>query len=236
MRTMRIYDTKRWKHLREVILRRDGYMDQLELRTGKMVNAQTVHHIFPVDMYPQYQWCSWNLISLTNENHELMHNRVTGRLSSAGQRLMRETAEQRGIQTTMLTLVIGVPGSGKSTWVKHHLGDGLAYDVDAISAAFRLTTSHAERHETARRLANSMLKGFASNARQYSSNVFVIRTAPTIEELCAIDPDRLVVIRTEHDISRRRDYKKIELNEKYERINECVEYARMNGLSVIEIQ
>ena len=136
----------------------------------------------------------------------------------------------------MLTLVIGVPGSGKSTWVKHHLGDGLAYDVDAISAAFRLTTSHAERHETARRLANSMLKGFASNARQYSSNVFVIRTAPTIEELCAIDPDRLVVIRTEHDISRRRDYKKIELNEKYERINECVEYARMNGLSVIEIQ
>ena len=114
---MRIYDTKRWKHLREVILRRDGYMDQMELRIGKRVNAETVHHIFPVDMYPQYKWCSWNLISLTNENHELMHNRVTGGLSNAGQRLLRETAEKRGIPTTMLTLVIGVPGSGKSTWV-----------------------------------------------------------------------------------------------------------------------
>lgn len=232
----RIYNTKRWKHLREVILKRDKYMDQMELRTGRRVNAETVHHIFPVDMYPQYQWCSWNLISLTNENHELMHNRVTGGLSSAGQRLMRETAEKRGIQTSMLTLVIGVPGSGKSTWVKHHLGDGIAYDVDAISAAFRLSTSHAERHEGARKMANSMLRGFASNARQYSSNVFIIRTAPTIEEMCDIDPDKLVVIRTEHDITRRRDYKRIELEEKYKRIDECIEYAKSNGLSVIEVQ
>lgn len=232
----RIYNTKRWKHLREVILKRDKYMDQMELRTGRQVNAETVHHIFPVDMYPQYQWCSWNLISLTNENHELMHNRVTGGLSNAGQRLMRETAERRGIPVSMLTLVIGVPGSGKSTWVKHHMGDGLAYDVDAISAAFRLSTSHAERHENARILANSMLRGFASNVRRYSSNVFIIRTAPTVEELCEIDPDRLVVIRTEHDITGRRDYKRIELKEKYERIDECVEYAKSNGLSVTEVQ
>lgn len=232
----RIYDTKRWKHLREVILRRDGYMDQLELRAGKKVNAQTVHHIFPVDMYPQYRWCSWNLISLTNANHELMHNRVTGKLSNIGMRLLKEKAEQKGIPVSMLTLVIGVPGSGKSTWVKAHMGDGIAYDVDALSAAFRLTTSHAERHEGARRLANSLVRGFALNARQFSSNVFIIRTAPTLEELADIDPDRLVVIRTEHDITRRRDYKAIDLEDKYKRIDECVEYAQLNGMSLIEIQ
>ena len=233
---MRIYDTKRWKKLRESILRRDGYMDQLELRTGKKVNADTVHHIFPVDMYPQYKWCTWNLISLTKENHELMHNRITSRLSNIGRRLMLEKAEERGIPLSMMTLVIGLAGSGKTTWVKRNMGDGIAFDVDHISAAFRLTTSHAERNEPARLLANSMLRGFANNARLYSSNVFIIRTAPTIEEIEDIEPDRIVIVRTSHDITRRRDYKRIEESEQIKRIDVCAEYARLNKISVIEIQ
>lgn len=232
----RIYDTKRWKHLREVILRRDGYMDQMELRAGRRVPAQTVHHIFPVDMYPQYQWCSWNLISITNENHELMHNRIKGTLSNIGKRLMMEKAQERGIPLSMMTLVIGLAGSGKTTWVKHNMGDGIAFDIDHISASFRLSTSHAERHEPSRLLANSMLKGFADNSRLYSTNVFIIRTAPSIEELEYIDPDRLVIVRTSHDITKRRDYKRIEEREQIKRIDECAEYARLNNLSLIEIQ
>lgn len=230
------YDTKRWQKLRKVILKRDSYLDQMELRQGKRVNADTIHHIFPSDVYPQYKWCSWNLISLTRENHELMHNRTMGTLSNAGKKLLMEKAQERGIPISMLTLVIGVPGSGKSTWVKHNMGDGVCYDVDSISAAFRLTTSHAERHEQARRMANSLLKGFCMNARQYVSNVFVIRTAPTIDEITEIDPDRLVVVRTEHDITHRKDYMRIDLEEKYKRIDECAEYAKLNKIPLIEIR
>lgn len=229
---VRIYDTKRWKHLRESVLRRDGYMDQLELIAGRKVNADTVHHIFPVDMYPQYKWCSWNLISLTNENHELMHNRITKRLSSAGLRLMREKAQEKGIPLTMLTLVIGERGSGKSTYVKHHLGEGLAYDLDYISSAFRLSTPHAERHEASRRMANSMCVAFASNARQYSSRVFVIRTAPTTDEVGLIEPDRLVVMKGQYDITGRKDYAGRSTDEERERIRECIDFAKKNGIYV----
>ena len=233
---MRIYDTKRWKHLRESVLRRDGYQDQLELRTGKRVNADTVHHIFPVDMYPQYKWCSWNLISLTNENHELMHNRLTKRLSPLGLRLMREKAEERGIPLSLLTLVIGERGSGKTTYVKHHLGDGLAYDLDYISAAFRLSKPHAEAHDVSRRLANSLCIGFANKARQYSSRVYIIRTAPSIEELEAIDPDRIVVCEGQHNITTRTDYRGTSTQEERDRIRECVEFAQINGIAVERIK
>jgi len=34
----------------------------------------------------------------------------------------------------MVTLVMGAPGTGKSTWTRDHLGAvGLAYDLDAIA-------------------------------------------------------------------------------------------------------
>lgn len=218
------------------MLRRDGFMDQLELRAGNRVNADTVHHIFPVDMYPQYKWCSWNLISLTNENHELMHNRITKRLSSAGMRLMREKAEERGIPLNILTLVIGERGSGKTTYVKHHMGDGLAYDLDYISAAFRLSKPHAEIHDASRRMANSLCTGFANNARQYSSKVFVIRTAPSIEELETIDPDRIVVCEGQHNITARQDYRGNSTQEERDRIRDCIDYAEKNNISVERVK
>lgn len=229
------YDTKKWKRLREAVLRRDAYMDQMELRGGRRISADTVHHIFPADMYPEYRFCPWNLISLSKRNHELMHNRTLGTLSNIGRRLQMEKAQERGISLNTLTLVIGEPGAGKTTWVQSHLGDGICFDIDYISAAFRLTTSHAERHEQSRLFANRMLKGFVANARQSFSQVFVIRTAPAIEEMQAIDPDRLVVIRTRHNITHRKDYKPIDLEEKRKKIDECVEFARENMIDVTEI-
>ena len=215
------------------MLKRDGYLDQMELRNGRRVEADTVHHIFPADVYPQYKYCAWNLISLTFGNHEAMHNRIMGTLSSAGRKLMMELSEQRGIPINTLTLVIGLSGSGKSTWVKHHLGDGLAYDLDYISSAFRLSAPHAEYHEQSRRLAGQMVKGFAMNARQMSSRVFVIRSAPTIEEVQEIEPDRIVVMTSQYDVSNRKDYRKQDTEAQKERIRECIEYANANSIEIL---
>ena len=50
------YRTKRWERLRAAVLRRDGYMCQASRRYGKRVEATTVHHIFPRDEFPEYQW------------------------------------------------------------------------------------------------------------------------------------------------------------------------------------
>ena len=60
-------------------------------RYGKNVPAEVVHHIFPADEYPEYAYCLWNLISLSREYHNRMHDRTTGKLTDAGISLQRRT-------------------------------------------------------------------------------------------------------------------------------------------------
>ena len=50
-----------------------------------MVEATTAHHVWPVEQYPEYQWCEWNLIALSNEEHNAMHDRETGELTDKGE-------------------------------------------------------------------------------------------------------------------------------------------------------
>ena len=91
------YKSKRWRKLRERILQRDGYQCQESIRYGKAVPANTVHHIFPMDEYPQYRWEAWNLISLSNDVHNQMHDRNTNELTEIGRELMLRVARNRGI-------------------------------------------------------------------------------------------------------------------------------------------
>lgn len=227
------YNSKRWKnHLRPAILARDHYMDQLELRAGRRVPADTVHHIFPKDRYPQYQWCAWNLISLSRENHEAMHIRLTGELTAAGQKLMADTAAERGIKLSTLTLVVGLPGSGKTTYTRRVMGGGLAYDLDYIAAAFRLRGPHSERHDPARRLANGMAKAFAANAQRFASQIWVIRTAPYLDEVIDMEPDRIVVCHGKHSIADRADYQRIDEADMQKRIDELVDWAEANKIPI----
>lgn len=85
------YKGKRWRDLSAKAMRRDGYMCQLSKRYGKQVPAELVHHIYPVDEYPEYGYCLWNLISLSNAEHNKLHDRVTRQLTVDGLALMRRT-------------------------------------------------------------------------------------------------------------------------------------------------
>lgn len=85
------YKSAKWKHTAAKAMRRDGYMCQLSKRYGKHVPAEMVHHIYPVDEYPEYAYCPWNLISLSNAMHNTLHDRNTGKLTAAGVALMRRT-------------------------------------------------------------------------------------------------------------------------------------------------
>ena len=93
-----MYSTSRWEHKREIILRRDGYIDQIAKRYGRIEEADTVHHIFPRETYPQYQWENWNLISVSKETHNTLHDRESHELTEKGKELMRRTARKKGIQ------------------------------------------------------------------------------------------------------------------------------------------
>lgn len=88
---MDIYHEQRWKKKRIWILQRDKYICQYFKRYGKRIDATMVHHIYPVRQYPEYAWCDWNLISLSNKAHEMMHDKTTNKLTSKGDFLKRKT-------------------------------------------------------------------------------------------------------------------------------------------------
>ena len=79
------YKTGRWRVLREKILRRDRYKCRESARYGITAEANTVHHVWPAEDYPEYAWQPWNLISLTGEKHEAMHDRLSGKLTELGE-------------------------------------------------------------------------------------------------------------------------------------------------------
>lgn len=82
------YGSTRWKKKRQHILRLDGYKDVLAARYGRAEVATIVHHIYPAELYPEYAWCDWNLISVSMGTHNKLENRTSGELTEAGRRLM----------------------------------------------------------------------------------------------------------------------------------------------------
>ena len=85
------YKASAWLRLSKSIMRRDGYRCQLSKRYGKNVPAELVHHIYPVDEYPEYAMCRWNLIALSRAEHNTLHDRNTGALTAKGIALQRRT-------------------------------------------------------------------------------------------------------------------------------------------------
>lgn len=88
------YDSAAWRIRRETALRRDGYLDQIEMRYGRYTEAETVHHVFPVEIYPEYRLEIWNLISVSKATHNKLHLRAGGALSPEGMDLARRTARK----------------------------------------------------------------------------------------------------------------------------------------------
>ena len=89
------YKSKRWLRLRASVLREAGYRCQYAKRYGKRIQATTVHHIWPAEDFPEYALERWNLIALSTEAHNRMHDRATGRLTDTGEQLRRRTIPPR---------------------------------------------------------------------------------------------------------------------------------------------
>lgn len=98
--TKQFYKSPAWKLLRARVLRRDKYICQYNKRYGKVVEAKVVHHILPLEFYPEHRLKQWNLISLSTGAHERLHNRNEHTLTLEGWRLMEKTAQDQGITLT----------------------------------------------------------------------------------------------------------------------------------------
>lgn len=82
---------KRWRKKRAAILRRDRYKCQESKRFGRNIEATHVHHIYPLEEYPQYAYENWNLISLSAESHNAMHNKMQNELTKLGKEWKKKT-------------------------------------------------------------------------------------------------------------------------------------------------
>ena len=83
------YKSKRWVKKRGNILRRDRYMCRECKRYGKRTQATTVHHIFPLESYPEYKLTNDNLYSCCDKCHNTFHNRLTNELTAKGLSLIK---------------------------------------------------------------------------------------------------------------------------------------------------
>lgn len=95
---MDFYDSKKWLEKKSRILRRDGYMCQISKRYGKMIPAELVHHIFPLDEFPEYALEDWNLISVSWKVHNTLHDRQTDNLTEEGRQLLERIARRNNIE------------------------------------------------------------------------------------------------------------------------------------------
>ena len=91
------YKSKQWEHKRSRILRRDGYRCQLSKRIGKRIEGNTVHHIFPASLFPEWALEDWNLITVSAAMHNKLHDRGGDLLTAEGLEVMRRAARKKNI-------------------------------------------------------------------------------------------------------------------------------------------
>ena len=229
--------SEQWRRKAGQILRRDNYMDQWILKTtGRMVQAEVVHHCLPREDFPQYAMEDWNLIALSRNTHNWVIHTKYGKLTNEGRKLMHETAFINDIKLNEKILVIGKPGSGKTTWTKDQLGlDAMAYDLDAIAAAFRLTDPHEEIHKGSRKMAAKLMLAFSERAQTFAPRIFIIRSAPTPEEIAQIKPDKIVICMGNYPIRTRKDFESFNDSEMEKKIEDARKFAELNRIPVEEI-
>ncbi|MFM1525259.1 MULTISPECIES: HNH endonuclease [Helcococcus] len=83
------YKSVAWRNLRKLVLQRDNFLCQQSKRFGKTRPAEMVHHIFPADEYPHLFYNINNLISLSNIEHNKLHDRESKKMTDEGKKLQQ---------------------------------------------------------------------------------------------------------------------------------------------------
>jgi len=139
------YESKPWRKKRSNVLKRDNYQCRECKRYGRTAQAEMVHHVFPLEDYPDYRLSNDNLLSCCQNCHNTFHDRNNNEVTEQGiywQRKLRQKigiTEQQLIDTFRVVLVWGSPASGKTTYVKERMRlTDMVVDLDYIKQAISL--------------------------------------------------------------------------------------------------
>ena len=91
------YKSAKWRRKRESILKRDNYLCRECKRYGKTTQANTVHHIKPIEVYPELTYVNDNLYSVCSRCHNTFHDRITDELTDKGNQLIDRIYRERSI-------------------------------------------------------------------------------------------------------------------------------------------
>lgn len=78
------YKSVKWRNARSKSMRSHKYLCQESLRYGRNEEAEIVHHIYPLELYPELAYVQWNLLPVTNKRHNTFHNRLDDTLTDKG--------------------------------------------------------------------------------------------------------------------------------------------------------
>jgi len=172
-----------WQRIRREILDRDNHLCQIR-GTGCTFVATEVDHILPVS-----KGGAW---------YDPLNLRGAC-FTCNNQRIDRKKTEGWRTARTLIALVIGPPGAGKSTWVKQNRGEhDLVVDYDSIAQALGSTVTHG--HTDAIHAATMSARNAVLNSlRKGNINVgraWIISSNPKAEEMfpfhsfITVDPGR----------------------------------------------
>lgn len=160
---VKFYHSTAWQHKRQEILERDYGLCQ---RCG--MEAELVDHIIPSKDDWDDRLNSDNLQSLCRSCHRIKTKREWMKHHKGSQRYMD------------INVVCGLPGSGKTTYVKKHMTEhDLIYDYDALMhslSGLPMQQGNHDIHDYIMLFFDQMLRKLKSE--QTFNHVWIIRTLP----------------------------------------------------------
>lgn len=94
LRNHDFYKSRKWQAKRAYVMRKYKYEDQDAKRYGRCVEATMIHHIYPLQEYPELALETWNLLPLSQASHNRMHDRLTDEITSHGKVWQRKRERQ----------------------------------------------------------------------------------------------------------------------------------------------